>query len=87
MLLFLKKSLESAAAVPGGAATGAALVKYQAAGKPEAVFHKIDFYRFGSFHKFFVCNESESIYGVDVIRVLWLIQSHREGRPPSTHFI
>ncbi len=86
MLLFLIR-LKSAAAISGGTATVAALVKYQAAGNPEAVFDKIDFYRYGSPHNFFVCNEGDSVYGEDVIRVLWLIQSHREGRPPSTHFI
>jgi len=79
--------LKSAAAISGGTATGAALVKYQAAGNPEAVFDKIDFYRFGFFHKIFVCNKGESVYGVGVIRVLRLIQSHREGGSPSTHFI
>ena len=79
--------MKLAAAVSGGAATGAALVKYQTAGKPKTVLDKIDFYRLGFFHKFFVCYEFESVNVVDIIRVLWLIQSHCEGRPPSTHLI
>lgn len=76
-----------AAAITGCAAAGTALIENQAAGKPKTVFDKIDFNRFGSFHKTFVGNECESVDVVSVICVFWLIQGHCKRRPPSAHFI
>lgn len=81
------KNLMLSAAISGCTAAGTAFVKYEAAGKLETVFNKIDPDRFCPFHKVFVGNECESVYGVYVIGVFWLIQGHCQRGPPSAHFI
>jgi hypothetical protein len=75
------------AARPVTAATAAAGAEIDAGVDSEAIAHEIDADGFGFLVKILIDDELETVHVEYIIGVARLVQSHGQGRPPSSAFV